>query len=277
MPEINDTVPHQVNLIPTENTVVTGTIGDGSCFIHSLIFGMSAREYYEKSLESRIEYVRHVRKLLSNTFTFNEWINFNNIEIVINNLIINIVEKLYENETFISSDTFKSDVTFKSYNDVDAANMFTTIFNMREPWSPAEYIRRLSEFFGHHYAKKIVDGAINRSYKRFIRDIANPNEWIGDDIVEKAPGYLTTPSIRPILEKMQIFAIIINDDGDIYQDIKFNREYLLKFKFAVMINYTGNSHYDSMGIVNQQNKIDRLFKLDDERIQPLLDNMIEEA
>jgi hypothetical protein len=269
MPEIDVSVNHQINLIPETPTVVTGTMGDGSCFIHSLVFGMSAKEYIVLSYENRNKYVTILRDLLSKNFTYDEWININNIELVINVVLKNVIEKLYErNEEFVRITKFKTHESFLAQNPYD------TIFNVRK-WSPELYTDRLSDFIGEKFAGKAVRKALKLSYEQFLKDMANPNEWIGDDIVERNNGFATSPMIRPILEKMGVFVILINDEGDLYQDVRFPREYLTKFRNVVIINYTGDSHYDSMGIVTENGSVQRLFRLDDVRIQPLLNHMID--
>jgi hypothetical protein len=63
----------------SRNIIRTGTIGDGSCFFHALLYALFSH-YRGKSIPDRIAYVESVRNAMSDSLTIERWKTLGNGE-----------------------------------------------------------------------------------------------------------------------------------------------------------------------------------------------------
>ena len=254
--EIDETKPFTITSIPSENTVVTGVIGRGACFIHALLYCMSPREYRAMSQKERIKFVIEFRKLLAKSITYEEWLEIPGIELGIQSRIQKIIASFYKKIQDVSIHLVK----YKTHEEFLKTDPYSRMFNIKN-FDLEEYKEKIILNFGgtENLVNRIMDTATASSYKNFQDEIADEGSYISDT------------TFRIIGKKFETFVIFINKDtGNVYQNVKIEKHELESYKFAVLLRYDGG-HFESLGIVDHTNTIIRLFEIDDSRIKPLLE------
>ena len=77
--------------------IKTGTVGDGSCFFHSILTALSTT--YRKS-DTRIKrnYIKKFRKKISETFNISDWHTFPGMEMLVQNMIYTNIKNKFTNQ-----------------------------------------------------------------------------------------------------------------------------------------------------------------------------------
>ena len=57
MPRVDEVEPFNIVSIPEESAVLTGVIGDGSCFLHSIVTDISFDSFTQLSKDEREKYI----------------------------------------------------------------------------------------------------------------------------------------------------------------------------------------------------------------------------
>jgi hypothetical protein len=253
MVRVDETAPFKVNLLPSKNTVVTGVLGEGSCFLHALIYSMSPQQYSKLSRQERFEYISKLRENLGNSISQEDWLTIPGAQFEIDMKIPEMIGALYRVPEFVNQ------VKDKTLEDFEKKNPYGYVFNMRE-FDADLYKRRLGEVLGSEkIASMIVNKAIQAVYRQFIKIIKNPYQDIGDE------------TFRIITKRLRTFVIFVKErDGDVYANVKIpRREFEEDFDHVVILRYIGDVHFETMGI-QEDGRITRLFDRDTPFLQPLL-------
>ena len=75
----------------------TGTIGDGSCFFHSILTALSAT-YRNSSNGIKKSYIKKFRKKIADTFDMNDWHSFSGMEMLVQNMIHKHIKNTFTNQ-----------------------------------------------------------------------------------------------------------------------------------------------------------------------------------
>lgn len=81
----NKKIEHPYNT-NTHSIIKTGTVGDGSCFFHSIMTALSAT-YRSSDIHVKKRYIKKFRKRISDTFDMNGWHTFPGMEMLVQNNI----------------------------------------------------------------------------------------------------------------------------------------------------------------------------------------------
>ena len=94
----NKTLRHPLNNQMKRGTLIrTGTVGDGSCFFHSILTGLSAT-YRKSDVSVKKKYIKRFRKKISNTFDMKDWHKFNGMELLVQNMIYSDIKEAFTNK-----------------------------------------------------------------------------------------------------------------------------------------------------------------------------------
>jgi hypothetical protein len=230
-----------------------GSIADGSCAFHSTFMCLS-EDYRKTTINERKTIVDTFRKRLSEKITQNDYLNYSNGELCIEDVTkrlrilvmdylengkkskINHYAKKYMDYTVdIKLDPISFEKTYESCFTGKNLNIFTFQKNLYEK------IENMSIFF---------DIALLKSYRKFVKSI-NSREWFNIRMLE-----ILMESI-----KCNIYIFndrdfsIVNTDKNIY-----------KYDTNIMILWVSESHFEPLGVLNKE-EIILSFKNTDDIIQ----------
>ncbi len=228
----------QLQSLPATAAIATGVLGEGSCFIHSVVFGMSPQQYSSMNLPERTEYIRILRSNIADRITKDVWLQMENTVVVIQSDLFRILERL------------------KNIGDVD---MFMNDISRIDIRDIAELKRRLGAFIRNTAsADRIIDRIFSDRYKRFIENVRDVGKYIGDDI------------FKYIADLLNVFVVFIRGDGTVYP-YATTRESLQRARKVVLIKYLEDyRHFENIGILMDGNVVRRSFDVNDPMIAPLL-------
>jgi hypothetical protein len=270
--------------IEGEDTIVrTGTIGDGSCLFHA-IFQACLKEYPSLSQKEKIKLVENVRKKIANTFTIEQWKNLNDgmiYKVSIQENIYKYIEEFYNtiinNKKSIFSEIVNSKPTLysiiseilpqkileqqilpKSYQKENANIKTNIIKEIITYLDNLEVIQNLVKSKADIIIKtivnvisQIIDQAEKISYENYIRELENSTEFIDSQNISMISDYF---------------------DRDIYfidakNRMPYNNTDNFKHRKSIIILWVDNIHYEIIGRLLPNNKIQREFDCDDILIQ----------
>lgn len=247
-------------VIPETKAIKTGVEGDGSCFLHAVILSMSPVEYKQIPRDERTEFIAHIRGLLADNITFDEWIRTETSVIGLVESTDRLLNSLKHGKKFkdpYMAELIKNSPGYKPPGDIDR---FMERIHLRITDIPF-FKESLAEFIiSREVADAIVDYLVEMLFKKFIEKIRDVGEFIGD------------AEFSIISKKLGVFVIFVNDKGTLYK-YGATREYFDSAQHVVLINYIG-AHYESIGIVVEDNKVRRLFEKTDPLIAPLIDKVL---
>ena len=271
MSGVDNSNPFNINLLPHQKAIVTDVIGEGACFLHAFLHGISPRQYSSMPRDERKRYVATLRKKLASSLTFKKFIaempnvilNFAQYEL---KAIINAVFKFLETGVAVDLDAEIVDEL------VSKLDFYKRVFEKFSRKINYDIILNIRDFKVGAIADKIVQnyGSIE------IDDIAILIEKIFvERSLEKYKVHLGTYSeqisdysFKYIGDTLRTLVIFINDDGSLYK-YALTKGDIINYDKAIIINYT-TSHFRSIAIEKGDQNL-RLFDIADPLIKPLVD------
>lgn len=293
------------------NTFVrTGTIGDGSCLFHSLLYAYSTEKYKNMDDSQKSQLVKRLRENLSSKINKDTWRSLNKgiiSMISVQEFINQIFSDLYEYSNHINNESSTSNVKYKSivtniYNKLNRDEKSKRIFSFLLQAIKIDDIlsgdgiveiasRDCSDLI--KYRKNIVKAAedkihkilhekLNKDKYEYFRSLFIRMVKLVFDYSENA----AYKSYKVSLENNEMYidhthTDLISDkfDLDIYFiDSNTRLPYLSGFdkstykkRKSVIVLWINNSHYEIIGKVYDNNKVQRLFEPDDPIIELLYD------
>ena len=86
--------------LPGVKAVATGVLGEGSCFFHSVILGLSPSEYLGLPRTDRTEYAGKLRGIIADGITVDYWLGLESTQIYLAENIRVILTSLSTNKTY---------------------------------------------------------------------------------------------------------------------------------------------------------------------------------
>lgn len=260
---VDDISKLKIQLLPNSAIVRTDVIGDGSCFLHAIVYGMSPRDYNQLTLEQRMEVVSNLRIKLANDLTFETWLSLPaatlSVQIGVRNLIDEVLGKGITN-------AFKQYPALSEWYEKNKKPLVVSKSQINEGlgkaldgtvFSFANSIGQLLQF--PELGNQIVDSISREEYKKFKGKLADTTEYIEND------------TFKYIADRLGVLVIFINENGTLYK-YPITREELRRYKKAVLVYYIEDTHFQSIAIIRNR-ILTRLFDIDDEEIQPLINAM----
>ena len=97
--KLNLNIDNINNILESNILIRTGTIGDGSCFFHSLLHSINSGSYPKLPESKQIEQVEVLRKNLSNNLTKDQWYKLGDMDVsfeAVSTSIRNFFDKVYD-------------------------------------------------------------------------------------------------------------------------------------------------------------------------------------
>jgi len=272
------------------NVVRTGTLSEGSCFLHAVLKGLNKENYSSMSKTEKLEYMKKIRDEISESLSLDYYRN-NMISISSLGLSIKLVSFLkiiydfIENpEDFLKKTRYtgflvkiinSNSVIFKMITTVISQDEFVDIIN--RPFITSsntidEYVKNYSISLYQLFLQKLneEDVKINddrldickTKIKRFCESICN---FIVDKQFKKYKKEIKTTSewVSDLMFQLisdyfniDIYFIDVNK-RNVYIDhlIKRNRP-------SVVIGWLNGNHFENIGILLENKTIKRLFQPD---------------
>lgn len=256
MLNIDEDAYFNVQLLPETKFIVTGVIGEGSCFFHSVFTSLYGDQYKDMSTDDREKYAEEYRKNLAASLTFERYINTPAAHYLYSNMLGKNLKKLWESDVI-------GKILREKYESLQAA-----INDMRISELPLVISDKfLSKFEGAiaTIAKNLNKKCIKDSFAYLLKRIKDPNTFVDDDIISIAKNDFDTP------QKLSAYNIIYIKKGKVYgiyrdacKDMQDNG------KPYILLNYISETHYESIARIEGPEKVRRLFPADDPQIRHLL-------
>lgn len=275
------------------NIVRTGTVGEGSCFIHAVLKGLDLDGYSKINKKDKKSYVENLRKKMSEEITLQYYKeNLSSISILtLTEELSKFLKILYD---FINNtkDYISEDFIVDVVNDsIIIFKMMTTILSEKEfigiidnPFVTSsnnieEYIKNYYSYFYKLFLTKLEEEEVKLSeerldickskIKKFVESTCN---FIVETNFKKYKTELKDTGIwcsdllfQFILDYLNIDAYFIDvNKKKIYKDnlIKKNR-------LSIVIGWINESHFENIGIIEEDQTITRLFQPDHPFIKKL--------
>lgn len=212
----------KIELSFTNDMYRIGAIGDGSCFVHSIVNGVDYNVYKAMTTDEKKAYVYEIRKLMAKNLTLKTWTSLNNGETSV--LLI---------EQALS--TIMNDEQRKIYTEklptIDKSSYFVN------------YIKTMSSIFPN--LKFIIDNTFN-TYKQ---NIENKNFWINSYYLE----YFS------IFFEVNIF-VIKDITRAIIPVNKYNNSWPSVFILNLDAKYIGQEHFEILIRITKNKVLTSLFE-----------------
>lgn len=252
-----------IKLLPGRTAIVTGVIGEGSCFIHALLRALSPIEYMKLSEEERTQLAGEVRTIIAGNLDIDEWVKTDTASIVISDGISNVLDKLERGSTTKNKkirEAIKSNPGMKKPQNVD--DIVRTL--QKHIKSPSALAGELGVILENvDVATVIINEIIKHAFKKEVENLSSIEEYIGDGMIQY------------ILESLDTLAIFINKTRGVNNGTTYNygisRNFFEKSRRVVLIAYMHN-HYENIGIL-VGDTVKRVFERDDPLIAPLIDEI----
>lgn len=223
------------------------TIGDGSCFFHSVLTCISDN-YNQSTTGEKIDMVKKIRSLLSENVNINTWERLNGEKLMIKEINGFLIQKFSYSQPLVE---FLFDCQLKSET-----------FN--------EYVDYLKE---NRYARKIVvhmDKIKEHCFLSYINKLSNSSVWVGTEEND--------------VDAIQLFADFLGIDiyvFSVYKKMPNIVPYYTSFSYerdhevrpSICILNINNTHFEAMGVRcrDKRNRVytKHLFRSNDEMINKL--------
>ena len=262
MLEVDETEALNVALLPGKKVIVTGVVGEGSCFMHALMRGLSPIQYTGLSESERTKYVGKLRTAIADNLTVEEWLKGEESGVLLQQYLYTFLKKLKRDPSSIKNSKIKA--AMRDNPGLAADINVDSILEALEPVlkNQARLKVQLGVFLENVIvAETIVEQVTKYAYDETTRTLRDISENIGDG------------DIKYILESMGVMAIFINkSDGTIY-NYPMSREFFESVQKILLIAYIPG-HYESIGIVHGDNIIRRCFNPADPLIEPLVQSVV---
>lgn len=269
-----------------KNLVRTGTIGDGSCGIHS-IFQACSREYIDANTTDKIKLVNEFRKTLGNYISVNKWKELNDgiiSKVSFQEKAHNILETFYKyvkvkiNNKNISNQFFDSIIEDKLelYNIILELIPFESeveknILPKAYEKDDSEYInniiQQIVKFLDKH---QLLEEQSKKKVDHLIKNTVN----LFKQLLEKAEtdaynSYISEISSNEHLDGVTLSIIGDKLERDIYfidakTRMPYNNMNTFKKRKSIVILWIDDQHYEVVGYLGPGgNRIYREFSEDD--------------
>ena len=276
--------------------VRTGTIGDGSCFIHSILHSYS-EEYVDNSISERMRYIKEVRKQIAEKISKEDWYNLNDgviaslsfqesINLFINNLYlilkkVNNISTILDNinneylkrlltNNFLDTEIDINCITCDDFEHIIFPKSFTSNSlleckdNLRREC--VEFIKNKieDEYYMTWFDKFILDLCVcaeDISYKSYINKINDSNVYVDMYMIDLLSDFFN----RDIY--------IIDSKNRMPYKTDFNN--IVKYGKSIIILWISNNHFEIVGKLLEDKYIQREFDTTDpiiEKIKLYLEN-----
>lgn len=222
--------------------VHSDTIGDGSCFFHSVLMGISDNTYNTADTKERINIVKNLRRLLSQNITLEQWENLNEGKLAISEICQFLRSKFGYNNSFTE---------FLFNVQLESETLHGFISSLRE----------------HKFARKIIvhlNDIKNHLFENYKERLSNPSVWVGTDEGD--------------VDAINLFADFLGIDiyiFSMYKKMPYVLPYHSSFSYtknhkkrpSVFLLNINNTHFESMGIVQKDKRgelyVKRFFSAND--------------
>ena len=274
--KVNETVTFFSPLDDDIKFVRTGTIGDGSCCYHAVLHACS-RSYARMDLDARKDYVAKLRRSISGGLNKKKWEQLSDglvAKIPFQENVNKILNKIYSGQTpsklnkeavsiileMVSMSDFEKVILPSAYEDADtvsdckksivkqAVNFYEKLFKKMESNIDVKKVdycistmRKLLEI--------VADKAEHISYENYLNSIT--------DTKENVDRY-TLDLISKRLDRNIFF--IDSKTRMPYQE-GGHRQY--KKRKSVILMWIADSHYEVVGCLQENNRVQREFSFDD--------------
>ena len=306
---INQRINHPFNDEISRTLIRTGTVGDGSCFFHSILTNVSST-YRDTTVDTKKRYIKKFRKKIADAFNINTWHIFPGMELLVQDSIYNhIKERLTcKLDRRVSMMRMRSIASFALF-DIDILPRAFDIVSKKYKKAPEsnDYIHDLYTYITRYFAIYISDtgcdsdteenrdnetiqsphvakrfGAlieekekVIKTFNTFMKDILEKAE---KDMFERFKESISNVStwihndilIKHISDMFKINILVIQEDGTPYKmPIVYNEDWVY-----IMIYYMDGVHFEAMGLYNKDdNTIERKFGHPHEVVQLFLDKL----
>jgi SAM-dependent methyltransferase len=244
MLEMDKNVAFRVSYI-NKHLVRTGTVGDGSCFFHSVLKCISP-DYSKLDKQERKEFVGRLRDKMANDLSQEKWESFGKGTLAFSRLIPRFVRYIEKNVVDIFEKA--KELEIKGSNTVE------------------EYITLLLESIPEKTHKRVLNifkQLRNRVFEEFKKDLTNCSTWVGEemgsvDVFEYISDYFN----------IDIYLLRDTTRAPYRQGVDCNIRY--KDRNSILVLWVGDSHYEAIGDlkkVDGKNHIQRVFNFNDEIIK----------
>jgi len=142
-----------------------GVIGDGSCFVHSLLLTIFQDLYMQLTNDEREKFAKSVRNKVADSIDLQSWLELGNGSVALRILQENI----------------RSLLTRKEQIEYDK------VYRLVENEKPENFTSSLLEKIDENFPNLNMfeeDGLVEKSYNKYISNLKNLNFWIKDDYIE---------------------------------------------------------------------------------------------
>lgn len=220
--------------------VRTGTVGDGSCFFHSVLKSVSP-DYSKLDEEERRNLVKGLREKMADQLTMSKWESFGKGILAYSRLIPRFVKYIRLNVPEL----------LEIAQNLELSNDISTI---------EDYFLHLKEIVPDKIEKRaisIFSQLRKRVFDEFKVDLTKCSTWVGQemgsvDVFEYISDYLN----------IDIYLIKDTTRMPYRQAVDCNIRY--KNRESVIVLWVGDSHYETVGVNMGKGKIKRVFKPDDD-------------
>ena len=282
------------------NLVRTGTISEGSCFLHSVLKGLNKDNYSSMSKSEKLKYnkqlIEEISESLSLDYYKNDMISVSSMRLslklndflkILYNFIENPEEFLKKNKSrkFLVNIINSNNIVFKMITTVMSMDEFVSIIQtpfVTSSHTIDEYIKNYSSSLYQFFLQKLNEEEVKLTedrteicktkIKRFVESIC---EFIVEQQFKKYKQELKTTSEWANDSMFQLISDYLNADiyfidvnkRDVYTDhlIKRNRP-------SVVVGWINQSHFENIGVLEDKN-IKRLFEPDHPLISKIRENL----
>ena len=308
----NKTYHHPMNDHLTNKTLIrTGTVGDGSCFFHSILTSLSGT-YRKSDTSIKQRYIKRFRKKISNTFDIKKWHTFNGMELLVQNMIYKDIKRSFTTSLRRREIdmTIRTIVSF-ALLDINILPRAFDLLSKKYKNSGLEennYIKDLHTYIMMYVTKYVSDTEPDKDTesdrdretlyrpcvpKRWSVDIPNRNEILKE--LNQSLGEILRESEKKIFEEFRqsverVSSWVDNDmlikhvsnmfkinililDGQTKNPYKMAITYTQDRPFIVLY-YIPGLHFEGMGVYDEKNKqIIRKYESGDEIVRWFLDKL----
>jgi hypothetical protein len=229
---------------PDETFYRIGVIGDGSCFVHALLFTVFKDAYTALSIPKRKKFVEVVRQQVADSIDIETWTTLGNGNVASLILQQEISNKLSQNDQLKFDNIVIKTQEETSQNPEDFLNTF---------------LIKIDESFPKLNLFDEENGLVKRVYNKYISNLKNPLFWIENSYIECFSNFFDNINI-----------IIVKDiSRDVYQYAQYKPD-----SQSVMILNIDPKHFEAL-VYEKDEEISFMFTPEDELMQILFVSDIE--
>lgn len=220
----------------------TGTVGDGSCFFHSILKSIEPK-YSKLDSNERKEVVASLRNKLASELTMDKWETFGGGTLAFTRVIPRVVKYIKTNVPEIYEEAKNMEL---------AKNMTLDKYytDMREILSDEKLKKKFSNIF-----KQLKE----KVFEEFKVDLTKCSTWVGQEIG-------SVDVFEYISDYLNIDIYIIKDSTRAPYRQGVNCDIRYKNRKSVIVLWVGDSHYEAVGVLEGK-KINRIFDPTDDIIK----------